>query len=111
MFPFLSKRGRKFTASDVRDAFRTVFRNPLSSESVLPDIADFCHVNDPVDTGLSEFELGRWIGRQDVWLHIQDYTHLTTEEIYDLLRGKAVLRLVDTSGKAVLRLGDTNGVE
>src|SRR5579859_3286122 len=71
---FLSRLGRKIEVPVVRQAFNQTFRNPHASLHVLPDIAEFCHANEPVPDGWSDpFMLGRWSGRQDVWLHIQQY--------------------------------------
>lgn len=65
---------------------------PLAIEHVLPDVAEFCHVNEPAPRESDLFVQGRAAGRLDVWLHMQEYLHLTDEEIYALRRGQSVYR-------------------
>lgn len=90
--PFISRWGRRVNVPEEREAFRQVFRNPMASQYVLPAIAELCYATEGMPSGLSDFEMGRWTGRHDVWLHIQDELNLTDQELYDIRRGHAVLR-------------------
>lgn len=90
--PFITRWGRRVDIPREREAYRVVFRNSTASEYVLPDIAELCYATEGMPSGLSDFEMGRWTGRHDVWLHIQDELNLTDQELYDIRRGHAILR-------------------
>ena len=86
-----SRFGRTFTAGELGRAYNMTFRNPLSGRFVLPDIAEFCRATDPAPREGDLFIQGRAAGRRDVWLHLNEFLHLTEEELADVLRGRAVL--------------------
>lgn len=92
--PFITRWGRRVDIPEEREAYRQVFRNGVASKYVLPDLAEFCHANEAIATeaNLSAFDLGRWHGRNEVWLRIQEELNLTAQELYDIRRGHSILR-------------------
>ena len=71
-------------------AYRLVFSNPTGNE-VLKDLARFCRANkSPQHADL--FRLGIHIGRQEVWLRIQNHLHLQPDELYSLLNSPSSIQ-------------------
>lgn len=85
---FLSKWGRLFSVGATRRAFRTLFLSPLGAEYVVPDLAEFCRVHDPLPATGDLYELGRWAGRRDCWLHLRDWLELDEKDLTDLYAGR-----------------------
>ncbi len=92
MEKILSRLGIWTHIPDLKEAFKVTFRNPTASHYVLPDFAEFCYANEAIPGNLDAFNMGRWHGRNDVWLRLQEYLNLTNEEIFDIRRGRAVFR-------------------
>jgi hypothetical protein len=88
---FRSRFGRWFNTDELARAYHLTFRNPTSARYVLPDIAEFCRASEPAPKESDLFVQGRASGRRDVWLHINEYLHLSPEELADILRGQAIL--------------------
>lgn len=63
-------------------AYKTVFTNPRSNE-VLKDLARFCHANEtPFHENSRKTDI--LIGRQEVWLRIQQHLKLQPDELFDI---------------------------
>ncbi len=87
---FRSRLGRLFTATEMRQAFQTVFRSPAGINYVLPDLAEFCYASEPAPRDSDLFVQGRAAGRRDVWLHVNEHLHLTEEELTALYKGRSL---------------------
>lgn len=76
--------------SDRKGAYVEVFLQHPRSRPVLQDLARFCRANQaPVARNTKTGEIDERatfiaIGRQEVWQHIQEYLHLTEEELFEL---------------------------
>ncbi len=92
MAEFLSRLGRLFDLGQTRKAYRMALLSPAAGAFILPDLAEFCGANDPAPPAPDLFMQGRHAGRRDVWLHIQEFLHLTDEELMALYQGRAVVR-------------------
>lgn len=94
-----SRWGRRQTLQQRIIGYVQTFRSPPGVTYVLPDLAEYCRAaEEPVPAGTTDpFEIGRRIGRLDVWRRIQDHLHLDEEELYALARGRASLRPEDFS--------------
>lgn len=89
---FLSRLGRRFHLREVSRAYRTCLLAPLSTEFILPDLAEFCGAHDPAPKNADLFMQGRAAGRRDVWLRLQNFLHLTDDELAALYAGRPVMR-------------------
>ncbi len=87
---FTSRWGRRVDIPDLRRAYRQLFRNPVGSGTVLPDILEFCRAGEQAPRDGDLFVQGRHAGRQDVWLHIQEYLHLSDDELWQMRRGQMI---------------------
>lgn len=90
-----SRLGRLFTVGEMARAYRLTFRSPPGTNYVLPDLAEFCHAAEPAPVKGDPYQLGRWAGRQDVWLRIQRHLNLTEEELFAVYAGKSILKSED----------------
>lgn len=64
----------------------------LSSDGkaiVIPDLAEFCHANEPVPIGASTETLWRAEGRRDVWLRIRQMLDMSDDELAELFRSRS----------------------
>lgn len=98
MLDIITRLGLRVHVPDLTQAFKVTFRNSVASQYVLPDFAEFCYAKETMPQGLSEFDMGRWTGRHDVWHRMEQYLNLKDEEIFDIRRGKSVLRQGATDG-------------
>lgn len=63
----------------------------MAANEILPDLAEFCHATEAFPESSSDlFKLGRLVGRNDVWMHIQENLQLTQEELYSLRRSQSI---------------------
>ena len=92
---FLSRLGRRFHLRDVARAYRMCLLSPAGSEFILPDLAEFCGAHDPAPKSDDLFMQGRAAGRRDLWLRIQNFLHLTDDELAALYAGRPVMRRDD----------------
>lgn len=69
-------------------AFQQVFNTDLAKSFVIPALAEFCGVADPLPTDPNQ--LMRAAGRRDVFLFIQRHIHFTPEQLFAMLRGDRV---------------------
>jgi hypothetical protein len=89
---FFSRYGHVYTASDMSRAYKTIFRTQLGLDYVLPDLAEFCHANDPAPRDSDLWLQGRAAGRRDVWLRVQEHLGLSEEQLQDLYVGRSKLK-------------------
>lgn len=89
---FLTRLGRLVSSRELRRAYRACLLSPAGTEHILPDLAEFCGAHDPAPKAEDLFMQGRHAGRRDVWLRIQNFLHLTEEELVALYAGRAVVR-------------------
>lgn len=98
---FLTRWGRKYSMRNLVTAYQHTFRSPPSVRYVLPDLADYCRAaEEVVPLGTTDpFEIGRYVGRNDVWRHIQHLTNNEADELelYATVKGKASLKPQDFS--------------
>ncbi len=87
---FLSRLGHWFSPPEMRQAFQTVFRSPAGVNYVLPDLAEFCYASEPAPRDSDLFLQGRFAGRRDVWLHVNEHIHLTEEELTALYKSRSL---------------------
>lgn len=88
---FLSRLGWVTDLPTLRRAYVNLFRSPTGAEQVLPDLAEFCHANDPLPLGADERTAFRYEGRRDVWLHIREYLDLSDDELADIWKKRSIL--------------------
>jgi hypothetical protein len=91
---FKSRWGRQFTLADRAKAYKLTFRNPAGLIA-LADLMEYCGVADEAPSRGGEFVQGRAAGRRDVGLRIQEHLQLSHEELYDLIRGRNILKPED----------------
>ena len=67
--------------------YQLVFRNGPAQNSVLEDLARFCHAN---ETQFHENQrlTDVLIGRREVWLRIQNFLNLSDADLYRLRTGQ-----------------------
>jgi len=87
---FKNRFGRDIDLAELRHAYRAVFNTEQATKRVLPDLAVFCHANEPAPPQGDLFLQGRAAGRRDLWLHLNEFLHLTEEDLTDLYRGRAI---------------------
>lgn len=92
MFEFFDKmRGRFGRPAEMHrqvDAFRKTFTSDAALSYVVPALAEFCGVADPLPTDPQK--LARAAGRRDVWLFVQRHVHFTPEQVFAMLRGDPI---------------------
>lgn len=88
----MSRFGRHFGGRMLSRAFKQVFGSPLAIEHVLPYLAERCGAHDPAPRTGDLFMQGRHAGRRDIWLELQNFIHLSDEEVISVLRGRAIER-------------------
>ena len=66
-----------------KSAYVKVFQGPLA-EVVLRDLARFCRANSSTFHE-NERVAGRFDGRREVWLRIQNHLNLSQEQLWELL--------------------------
>lgn len=86
--------GRIGSREDNAKAYRLTFRNPAGL-IVLADLLGCSGVAEPAPMIADPFAQGRVAGRRDVGLHIQERLNLSHEELYDLLKGRSILKPED----------------
>ena len=86
----ISRLGGRYAVSEIRQAYQLVFRNGAGERLVLPDLAEFGHVNEMAMKTGSEFDRGREVGRRDMWLHIQEHLQLTEEDLFALYKWRSL---------------------
>jgi hypothetical protein len=91
---FRSKWGRLWSYEEQLKAYKLAFRNPAGMIA-LADILDYCGVADEAPMRGGEYVHGYAAGRRSVGLRIQERLHLTHEELYDLLKGRSILKPED----------------
>lgn len=67
----------------LRDAYRRVFDTP-GAEVVLGDLATFCRARETTHVPGDSHASALLEGRREVWLRIQEYTQLSTVELWRL---------------------------
>lgn len=88
---FHSLWGRIFTVPNLTSAYKAVFRSDPGANVVLPDIAEFCWAGKTPPRGMTDpVELGRFIGRQEVYNHIRDHIHLEEAELVRMYQAKSI---------------------
>lgn len=92
---FISRLGRRFTVSQVREAYCLTFLSPPGRHHVLPDLLEFTGALDPAPRNEDLFMQGRAAGRRDVWLRIQEHLRLTEEELFALYVGRSTFKAED----------------
>lgn len=75
---FLGWRKRAYLLAFPKDHHR---ENP-----VLKDLARVCHINEDCPHS-DPFELGRWMGRQEVFRRIQRHVYLSPEDLFAIYSG------------------------
>lgn len=96
-----SRLGHKYTVADIKKAYSLCFRSPSGAGWVLPDLMEFCGVNDPAPNATDMFNQGRAAGRRDVALRIREMLTLTEEELAELWRGRSILKPEDFNNAVV----------
>ncbi len=86
---FLSRLGRQYHIEELRKWYITTFRCPAGAV-ILPDIAEFCHANEPMPREGDLFKLGIAAGRLDVWLHIKEFLDLDDDELIEVYKGRSI---------------------
>ena len=86
---FKSRRGRQYHIEELRKWYEVTFRCPAGAV-VLPDLAEFCHANEPLSRDGDLYHLGIAAGRLDVWLRIKEFLDLTDAEIIDVNKGRSI---------------------
>ncbi len=98
---FLTRWGRKYALRDLANAYTYVFSTPAGGQYVLPDIADYCRAaEEVVPAGVTDpFEIGRYVGRNDVWRHIQHLLNNTEQEldVYATVKGRPALKFKEVN--------------
>ncbi len=89
---FISRLGRLFTASEIRQAYQMVFRTTAGERFVLPDLAEFTHALEPAPRDSDLFVQGRAAGRRDVFLRIQQHLNLTEADLASIYKAHALPR-------------------
>lgn len=97
----LTRWGRRFVLQHQINGYRQCFRSEVGLRYVLPDLADYCRAAEEiVPAGTTDpFEIGRAIGRNDVWRHIQHQLNNEVDELelYATVKGRASLKPQDFS--------------
>lgn len=75
-----------------RRAYCQTLLSPTGTKYVLPDLALFCGAADPAPDDGNSFIQGRFQGRRDAWLHIQQMLNLSDEDLFALYAGKPILK-------------------
>lgn len=73
----------------------TAYRETFDSSKrwprvVLVDLAHYCFANRTTHTGMGARGVGELEGRRQVWLRLQQFKHMTEEEIRELSRQVSV---------------------
>jgi len=82
--------GRDANLLEQSKAYRIAFGQPGAKLYVLPDLAEFCGVGRPLPA--DPIKMQRAAGRQDVWLHLQQYLNFTEAEVYAMLQGNPIVK-------------------
>lgn len=82
--------GREADLTEQRKAYQIAFNGPGAKLYVLPDLAEFCGIGRPLPTDSEDIQ--RAAGRQDVWLHIQQYLNFNEEEVFAMLKGNPIVK-------------------
>jgi len=88
----LTRLGRLLNPRLLIRGYKLTFGSPVARQHVLPDLAEFCGANDPAPRNDDLFMQGRAAGRRDVWLRIQNFLHLTDDELMALYAGRPTMR-------------------
>ncbi len=75
---FLGFRKRAYLLAFPKEHHR---QNP-----VLVDLARYCHINEECPH-TDPLEIGKWLGRREVFLRIQRHIYLTPEELFAIYGG------------------------
>lgn len=75
---------------DLTRAYRQVFETTSALNYVLPDLADYSGVDEPLPTDPAQAQ--RMAGRQDMLLRIRHFVDLTANDIYTLQQGNGTTR-------------------
>ena len=86
----VSRLGGTYDVSEIRQAYQIVFRNAAAERLVLPDLAEFCHANEPAPRMNDMFAQGRAAGRRDVWLRVQEHLQLNEADLFALYKWRAL---------------------
>lgn len=61
-------------------------KNQVAGDVVLRDLARYCHMNEDCPH-TDPFEIGKWLGRQEVYRRIERHLYLTPEELFAIYGG------------------------
>ena len=78
---FRGRFGRTFVPEDNSHAFKEVFSYQKARDVVLPDLAEYCKVSEPSPWTNDIYTQGRYAGRRDVFLYIQELCKLSDDQV------------------------------
>ena len=79
--PFFGRFGRKFFPEEISQAYKEIFSYQKARDVVLPDLAEYCKVSEPSPWTNDIYTQGRYAGRRDVFLYIQELCNLSDEQV------------------------------
>lgn len=87
--------GRKVDLPAQTLAYKRAFGSPEGKLHIMPDLIEFTGFLRPAPDGDSLFAQGRAQGRRDVMLRILGNLHLSSEELYAMLKGQPIIKPED----------------
>ena len=87
---FKTRKGRQVDIGELGKAYNACFRNNHGVAYVLPDIAEFCHAQEPLPRVGDLYTLGIAAGLLDVFCHFRELLELDEAELVDLYKGRSI---------------------